>query len=376
MMSKIKGKLGFGLMRLPLTDENNPESVDESQMKEMVDKFIKVGFNYFDTAYPYHNGLSEKYFKKLVVDRYPREDYVISSKMPTWLLKSSEDLPKYFNEQFKRCNVDYFDYYLMHCVGQDTHQNVMDCKAYEYLKTLKEEGKIKHIGISLHDNSQYLEKILNEVPEIEMVLLQVNYIDWEYPNIESRKCCEVARKYGKEIMIMEPVKGGYLANLPLSVEEKFKKYNADDSLASWAMRFCGSVEGVSVVISGMSNIEQMEDNIKTMSEFKALNQEEYGIIDEVVDIINESIAISCTNCNYCIDSCNENIPIPKYFSLYNNQYQFGFQPLYLEYYNNLSNIYNTKASNCSECGNCLNHCPQKINIPEELKKCVDRFETN
>lgn len=373
MNNKIKGRLGFGLMRLPLIDGSDSKSVDEKKLKEMVDTFMGNGFNYFDTAYSYHGGLSEIYFKKLVIDRYPREDYVIVDKMPTWLIKSSEDFPKYFSKQLERTNLEYFDYYLMHCVGEDTHNTIVDCGGYEYLKTLKKEGKIKHIGISLHDNAEYLEKILNEVPEIEMVLMQINYVDWEAENIESKKCYEVAKKYGKEVMVMEPVKGGYLAEFSEDISKHFTDYNSDDSIASWALRFAASLD-VDVVVSGMSDINQMNDNLSVFSDFKPLNNEEYEIIADVVDIINESLPIKCTNCNYCIDSCPNNIPIPKYFSLYNNQYQYGFQQLYVEYYNNLATIYGAKSSDCINCGECLTHCPQKINISDELEKCVKCFE--
>lgn len=372
--NKLKGKLGFGLMRLPLTDENDSSSIDENQLKDMVDKFMDSGFNYFDTGYSYHKGLSEVYFKKLIVDRYNREDYILVDKMPSWLIKSKDDLPKYFNEQIDRCGVDYFDYYLMHCVGQDTHDVLMEAGSYDFLINLKKEGKIKHIGISLHDNAEYLDNLLQNIPEIEMVLLQINYVDWEDSNIESRKCYEVAKKHGKEIMVMEPVKGGALVNVPKNIEDLFKEYNSANSIASWALRFCGSLDAVSVVVSGMSNMEQLEDNIKTMSNFECLNDEEYEIINEAIDIIDESIAIHCTSCNYCLDACPENIPISKFLSLFNNQYKFGFQPLYLEYYNNLSSIYGAKASSCISCDMCKKHCPQKIDIPLELEKCVDKFE--
>lgn len=373
-MIMIKGKLGFGLMRFPLNDENDQKSIDEEQVIKMVDLFMSNGFNYFDTAYPYHEGLSETMFKKAVVDRYPRKDYLIADKMPTWLITGHDDFQKYFNEQIERCGIEYFDYYMMHTIGEDNYQATVDFGGFEFLKDLKKQGKAKHIGFSFHDNANILDKVLTEQKEMEFVLLQINYIDWENKSIESRKCYEVAKKHGVEVMVMEPVKGGALANVPKEVEKMFEDYDSDNSIASWAIRFAASLDNVSVVCSGMSNLEQMKDNLSFMKDFKPLNTEEKDLIAKSVDMINDSIAIPCTSCNYCLDTCPQNIPIPKYFSLFNDQKQFGYQANLSNYYLNLAKDYGSKASDCIECNNCIEHCPQHIDIVESLKDVASVYD--
>ena len=366
-------KLGFGLMRLPLKDENNQKSINQEEVNKMIDYCMSKGFNHFDTGYPYHEGLSEVAFKKGVVERYPREDYIICDKMPIWDVESYDDFQKFFSEQLQRCGVDYFDYYLLHNIGETFYNNTIKHNGFDFMKKIKKEGKAKKIGLSIHDDAEMLDKILSKHPEIEFVLLQINYIDWENESIESRKSYEVARKHNQEILVMEPVKGGALAKVPEEVEKLYKEYNPDLSIASWAIRYAASLEGVTTVYSGMSNFDQMKDNISFMEDFKPINNEEMELITKSVDIINESIAIPCTQCNYCLENCDENINISKYFTLFNDQKQFGFQVNLANYYMNLCLTFG-KASDCTYCGECLDHCPQHIDIPDKLEEVAEVFE--
>lgn len=369
----LNNKLGFGLMRLPLKNENELTSIDQDQVNKMVDYFMSKGFEFFDTAYPYHGGMSEQSIKKALVDKYPRENYKLCNKMPSWLVKSEEDYQKFFQVQIERCGVDYFDYYLLHVLGEENYDLTIKHNGFEFMKTLKAEGKAKHIGFSAHDNAEFVDKVLTQHPEMEFVLLQINYLDWESENIEARKCYEVANKHNTPVMIMEPLKGGSLVNVPESVEKMYKEHNPDMSIASWALRFAASLDNIITVFSGMSNYEQMLDNVSVMEDFQAISSEEQGILDKAIDLINDSIAIPCTNCNYCMDDCPNEIPIPKYFSLYNQQDQFGFDGNFLEYYRNLAQEF-VRASECNECNICEEHCPQNIKIADNLKLVSEVFD--
>ena len=375
---KIMSKLGMGLMRLPLMDENDQTSIDYEEVNKMVDAYMDAGFDYFDTAFVYHEGVGEAAFRKCVVERYPRESFKIATKLPLFVITEESQLEPIFAQQLENCGVEYFDYYMLHNVSGFTENAWKNVDLYSFIQKKKEEGYIKHIGISTHGNAEFLEEILFDHPELEFVLLQINYLDWEDEGIESRKCLEVARKYNKQVMIMEPYKGGFLADVPEEAEKIMKEYNPNRSVVSWAMRFVANLEDVEVVLTGASNLEQLESNIREFNDADPLNDEEMEIISQVSEIINSNITVDCTKCRYCVDTCPEDIDIAKIFDLYNKHKlletdewtQFG--NAYLNY-SKLDGV--GIASDCIECENCIEECPQQINIPEVLKDVAKTFET-
>ena len=364
-------------MRLPLIDENDFTSIDYEQVNKMVDTYMDAGFNHFDTAYIYHEGKSENAFKKSVVERYPRDAYKIATKMPLFIISEESQLEPIFAEQLENCGVDYFDYYMLHNVSGFTETAWKNVDLYSFIKNKKEEGFIKHIGLSTHGNAEFLEEILLTHPELEFVLLQINYLDWEDEAIESRKCLEVAKKYNKPVMIMEPYKGGFLADVPEEAEKLMKEYDPNRSIVSWAMRFVANLDAC-VVLTGASSLEQVENNIEEFNNADPLNEEEYKILEEVSNIINSNITVNCTKCRYCVDTCPADIDISKIFDMYNKHKILGREDwsqagnAYLNY-SKLPNV--GIASDCVECGSCIEECPQQINIPEVLKNVKETFET-
>lgn len=371
-------KLGMGMMRLPLLDENDFKSVDYEQVNKMVDEYMDEGFNHFDTAYIYHEGVSEDVFKKCVVERYPRESFKIATKLPLFVITEESQLEPLFKDQLKKCGVDYFDYYMLHNVSGFTETAWKNVDLYSFIQKKKEEGYIKHIGLSTHGNAEFLEEILVEHPELEFVLLQINYLDWEDEGIESKKCLEVARKYNKLVMIMEPYKGGFLADVPDEAEKIMKDYNPDKSVVSWAMRFVANLDDICVVLTGASNLKQLKDNISEFKNADPLNDEELDILKKVSEIINSIITVDCTKCRYCVDSCSSEIDIAKIFDLYNKH-----KMLDTDEWTQLGNAYLNYsklpgvgiASDCIECDLCIEECPQEINIPKVLKDVAETFET-
>lgn len=369
-------KLGFGLMRLPLLDANDGGSIDIEQTKKMVDLFIERGFTYFDTAWMYCDFKSESATKEVLVDRYPRDKYTLATKLHAGFIKTKEDRDKIFNEQLRKTGVEYFDYYLLHDIGTHHYEIYEKLDCFTWLKDKKEKGLVKNIGFSFHDNAELLDKILTAHPEIEFVQLQINYLDWDSEGVQSRKCYEVATKHNKPVIVMEPVKGGTLAKVPSSVEDIFKDYNKKASIPSWAIRFAASLDNVMMVLSGMSNMEQILDNTEYMINFEKLNDKERELIDQAVDLINSNITVACTGCSYCTDGCPMNIAIPKYFSLYNADKQEIKEKDWTpqgEYYKNLTKTFG-KASDCVECGQCEGVCPQHLHIIDRLKDVAEYFE--
>ena len=371
-------QLGMGMMRLPLKDENDQTSIDMDQVNEMVDAYMDAGFNYFDTAYVYHEGVGESAFRKSVVERYPRESFKIATKLPLFIITEESQLEPIFEEQLKNCGVDYFDYYMLHNVSGFTETAWKNVDLYSFIEKKQEEGKIKHIGLSTHGNAEFLEELLVEHPKIEFVLLQINYLDWNDEGIESRECLEVARKYNKKVMIMEPYKGGFLADIPDEAEKIMKEYNPDKSVVSWAMRFVATLDDVDVILTGASNLEQLESNIYEFKNAEPFNDEEFEILKEVSEIINSNITVDCTKCRYCVDSCPEEIDIAKIFDLYNKHKMLGRDDWsqYGNAYLNYSKLEGVGlASDCIECESCIEECPQQINIPEFLRDVAEAFET-
>ncbi|MCC8125822.1 MAG: aldo/keto reductase [Clostridiales bacterium] len=368
-------KLGFGLMRLPLVNPDDTTSVDIEAVKQMADMFMAKGFTYFDTATPYHRGQSEVAFREALVKRYPRNSYTITDKLSLFMLKGEEDFQPFFDAQLERLGVEYVDYYWLHGLGGPSYRQAEEQHAFAFIQKLKAEGKVKHIGLSYHDKAALLDEILTKHPEMEYVQLQLNYLDWEDPMVESRKCYEVATKHRKPVIVMEPVKGGSLVNIPEEAVRLYQNYAPDMSVASWAIRFAASPDNVMMVLSGMSSQEQMVDNTGYMASFHALNRQELSIVEQAVEIIKGAITISCTACRYCVDECPMHIAIPDYFAIYNNLKQFGARQgiVASTYYGNLMQTHG-KASDCLKCGKCEKRCPQHLPIRQYLEDVAGALE--
>ncbi|MCD8036682.1 MAG: aldo/keto reductase [Clostridiales bacterium] len=369
-------KLGFGFMRLPLLDKDNQTSFDYDKLNSLVDMFIERGFTYFDTALTYHGGKSEEALRKSVIERYPRDKFTVATKLPPRVLKSYDDQEIIFNKQLERCGVDYFDYYLIHNIGESAYKQAKEFKTFEFTAEKKKQGKIKNVGMSFHDKPELLDDILTAHPELDFVQLQINYMDWENPAIQSRQCYEIARKHNMSIIVMELCKGGNLAAVPERAEKLMKSAEPNMSVPSWTIRFAAGLDGVMMVLSGMNAIEQMEDNTSFMTDFKPLSEEEIEITKKAAEIINEENSVPCTGCRYCIDGCPMNIAIPECFSLYNNSKRPNMvsNSSHNVYYLNLITK-NGRAGDCIGCGQCESVCPQHIDIIDRLKDVSEIFDS-
>ncbi|MBQ7432367.1 MAG: aldo/keto reductase [Lachnospiraceae bacterium] len=370
-------KLGFGLMRMPLLDPTDAANVDVEQVKQMVDLFLEKGFTYFDTAWMYNGFASENVVKEALVDRHPRESFTLATKLHAGFFNSLEDRDKIFNEQLKKTGAGYFDYYLLHGIEAEMLPKYEKFDCFNWIMEKKEQGLIRHAGFSFHDSAKLLDEILTKHPELEFVQLQINYLDWESEWIQARACHEVAVKHNKPIIVMEPVKGGTLAKVPEAAEKLFAQLDSSMSVPSWAIRFAASLPNVMMVLSGMSNLQQMQDNLSYMEQFVPLTEQEKAVCFQVADLINSQITIPCTGCSYCTEGCPMNIAIPQYFSIYNEDMRERLEEkgwtINFSNYGMLSNKFG-KASECVECGQCESVCPQHLTIIDYLKDVAEHYE--
>ena len=368
---EIHGNFGFGCMRLPMKDGK----VDYDEFTRMADEFTSSGLNYFDTAHGYIGGQSETAIRDCVAKRYDRSKFLLTDKLTTPYFNKEEDIRPFFESQLQLCGVDYFDFYLMHAQDRNNYQKYKRCRAYETALELKREGKIRHFGISFHDKAEVLDMILNEHPEVEIVQIQFNYVDYDDASVESRKVYEVCEKHGKPVIVMEPVKGGSLVNLPAEADKILRELHGGSN-ASYALRFAASFPNMAMVLSGMSNMAQMEDNLSAMKDFVPLSENEMEAAHKVCDIFRRLNLVPCTGCRYCVDEsqCPKGIRIPDMFSSLNAHEAFhNWNTGY--YYNNvITGEGHGKASECIRCGKCEKVCPQHLPIRELLKKVATTFE--
>ena len=351
---EMKKNFGFGMMRLPMIGED----VDIPQTCAMVDAFLDAGFNYFDTAHVYIQGKSELAIRECLSSRHPRERFLLADKLTSSCFETEADIRPLFESQLEACGVEYFDFLLIHCILQKNYEKYTNCRVFEIAQELKAAGKVRHVGFSFHDSAEFLDKVLSDHPEMEFVQIQFNYVDYEDPNVESRKCYEVCRAHGKPVLIMEPVKGGSLVNLPQSALDQMTA-----SPASYAIRYCAGFEGVAMVLSGMSDMAQMNDNLSYMSDFQPLSEEEHAMIDRVRTLYQAQHRIPCTACSYCTDGCPAGIAIPDIFA-WVNQKRSDKQDY---------SAFDPDASACLRCGQCENACPQHLHIPDLLEEIQKDF---
>ena len=367
-------KLGFGMMRLPMLEDG--EHTDLEQTKEMVDRFLAAGCTYFDTTYVYgKDGESEKAVKAALEDRYPRDAYTVATKLNAWLnCDGPEDAKQQIHTSLERLGLDYVDFYLLHAIQDNNWERYEEWDLWNYVRELKAQGLVKHWGFSFHATPELLDEVLTKNPDAEFVQLQVNYADMENPAVQSRGCLEVAGKHGKPVVIMEPVKGGTLAAPPTPVADVLKSADADASPASWAIRYAASQEGVMVVLSGMSTMEQMEDNLSYMEDFRPLDAKETAVVENAQAALDSLDQIKCTACHYCMPGCPMNIPIPDFFEAMNWHKLYGKTKRAAGMYGRQAEHAGVKASDCIACGQCEGACPQKLPIISYLQEIADVLE--
>ena len=363
LYEKVKKNFGFGFMRLPMIEND----VDYEQVNQMVDAFMEAGFNYFDTARVYIDGKSEIAIRECVAKRYPRESFVLANKLSPWIYNSEEEIRPLFESQLESCGVDYFDVYIFHCMGTELYEKNLRCNSFEVVKQLKEEGKVKHIAMSFHDTADVLDKILTEQPSIEFVQIQFNYLDYDDAGMQSKACYDVCRKHGKKIIVMEPVKGGTLVNLPKEAKALLKE-KSKNSEAEFAIRFAASFPDVEMVLSGMGNMDMIHENVSFMKDFVPFSDEELALSEELRALIHTVNQIPCTGCRYCVDDCPKKIKIPDVFSVYNKH--LAAEAVWEETKAILQDKH-INVKDCVQCGVCEKHCPQNIKIKETIKLLGD-----
>lgn len=370
-MQDVK-KLGFGLMRLPEVELEGKKTIDIAQVCDMVDAFLDEGFTYFDTAFGYHGGMSEVAAGEALVARHPRESFQLATKLPAWMAKDADDARSMFATSLERTGAGYFDYYLLHNLGENRTALFDDMGLWDFARDLREQGLIRNLGFSIHDNAEALEAVLTAHPDVDFVQLQINYADWENPKIESRKCYEVARAHGLPVIVMEPVKGGSLMKLPDAAREVFAEVDPHSSLAGWALRFAASLPGVLTVLSGMSDLAQVRENTRIMRDFAPLSPDESAAVERVRAILDATDTVACTDCRYCVKGCPEGVRIPVIMESLNIVARFGDMGRAKENY--LWNASSGPASACIGCGACEDVCPQHIEIISELKRASALFD--
>jgi predicted aldo/keto reductase-like oxidoreductase len=357
---KIKGNLGFGCMRLPMIDKE----VNKDEFNRMIDEYMTAGFNYFDTAHPYIEGKSETAIRDCLSARYDRNDFVLANKISAGFFEKEEEIIPLFEKQLELCGVEYFDFYLLHCLDRNSYPKYKKCNTFEIVKKLKEQGRVKHIAMSFHDTADVLDMILAEQPYMEAVQLQINYYDYDDPTVQSKACYDVAVKHGKKVIVMEPVRGGMLAELPKEAAEVIAKLG-NESQASYALRYAASYPEVFMVLSGMGNMEMIKDNIKTFKNFVPIADKDMEVFSKLREVIRKVKQLPCTKCNYCAQPCVANVQISELFSVYNSF--IGARISRTQTKEKLA-VHRDSLANCIKCGKCESNCPQNIKIRDELKK--------
>lgn len=365
-------KLGFGCLRLPHTTDD-PSDVDVPLMIRMTDEFLAAGFRYFDTAYSYLNYKSELFVKQALTSRHPRDSYILTTKLPCLELKEDSDPSRYFDEQLEKCGVNHFDFYLLHSLNASVYRLAKELGCFEELKARKARGQTRFIGFSFHDTADVLDMILTEQPEIDAVQIQLNYLDWENPVIQSKACLEVCRKHSKPVIVMEPVKGGSLANVPKAARDLMEARRPGMSPAAWALRFAASQPSVAMVLSGMGDLAQIRQNAALMGDFEPLAEDEYQTLQACANLVRASVAVPCTGCAYCADICPRQLPIPRYFALYNEHKRDGWQANAKKRYLELAQVH-SPASSCIGCRQCETKCPQHLTIADFMAQVSSQFD--